>query len=260
MFALSAASSNATAALAPRSRRAPSRARAGVVARASSSSSSSSSSRHRERDDTDLDAQRDGWPTSLCASLASIALVATSSPGVALAAKPPPTYVAELAPTKGSDVRGRITFETALNKSNQEIVVVTPAIAGLSPGPHGLNVHVNGDVSCDDGACTGESFNPQERPHGGPNSLKKFGASACHFVGEGCLLWRHIGDLGNVVADETGAVGGTFKDQYVSLRDGKENSIARRSVVVRARADDFVTAKDDGDAGAVVAYGTIRPA
>ena len=56
------------------------------------------------------------------------------------------------------------------------------------------------------------------------------------------------------------AVGGTFKDQYVSLRDGKENSIAGRSVVVRARADDFVTAKDDGDAGAVVAYGTIRPA
>jgi Cu-Zn family superoxide dismutase len=43
-----------------------------------------------------------------------------------------------------------------------------------------------------------------------------------HRYSEGCLLWRHIGDLGNVTADEAGAVSSTFKDQYISLKQGKE--------------------------------------
>ena len=94
----------------------------------------------------------------------------------------PPAYVADLVPTKGSDVAGSVKFETTLNKSNQEIVVITANIRGLSPGAHGFNIHENGDVTCDDASCTGASFNPQDRPHGAPDALKKFGASACHYV------------------------------------------------------------------------------
>ena len=122
---------------------------------------------------------------------------------------------------------------------------------GLAPGAHAINVHELGGGTCADGAsCVGPSFNPQERPHGGPNALKKFGASACHFVGEGCLLWRHIGDLGNIEAGADGVSAARFKDQYVSLKPGKEANIVGRSVVIRERADDFVTQGDqDGDAG-----------
>ena len=172
----------------------------------------------------------------------------------------PPAYVADLVPTKGSDVAGSVKFETTLNKSNQEIVVITANIRGLSPGAHGFNIHENGDVTCDDASCTGASFNPQDRPHGAPDALKKFGASACHYVGEGCLLWRHIGDLGNVVANDSGIVDASFTDRYVTLKSGKEANIVGRSVVVRAGADDLVTAEDDGGAGRVLAYGTIKPA
>ena len=149
-------------------------------------------------------------------------------------------------------------FSSEINRSNQEVTIVDANIKGLKPGKHGLNVHEVGDVTCDDGKCTGASYNPEDRPHGGPNSVKKFGASACHYVGDGCLLWRHIGDLGNLSADDAGVVETKFKDQYVSLGK-KEASIVGRSVVIHAGADDFTTTPDDGDAGPIVAYATIRP-
>ena len=44
------------------------------------------------------------------------------------------------------------------------------------------------------------------------------------------------------------------------MKSGKEANIVGRSVVVRAGADDLVTAEDDGGAGRVLAYGTIKPA
>lgn len=202
------------------------------------------------------DDARPGARARVAAAFAAVALATTP----AAFAKPPPAYVADLVPTKGSDVAGSVKFETTLNKSNQEIVVITANIRGLSPGAHGFNIHENGDVTCDDASCTGASFNPQDRPHGAPDALKKFGASACHYVGEGCLLWRHIGDLGNVVANDSGIVDASFTDRYVTLKSGKEANIVGRSVVVRAGADDLVTAEDDGGAGRVLAYGTIKPA
>lgn len=199
---------------------------------------------------------------SLSASSVGSLTMATAPPASA-ATKGPSGYVAELMPTKGNKVSGSFTFRTVLNASNQEQVEITVDVRGLTPGEHGVNIHSEGgDLTCDDGSCTGESYNPDQVPHGGPNSLKKFGASACHFVGEGCLLWRHIGDLGNVTADGTGAVSTTFKDPYISLKDGKKGSnsnVAGRSIVVRAGADDFVTTENDGGAGPIVAYGVLKP-
>jgi Cu-Zn family superoxide dismutase len=192
------------------------------------------------------------------AALAALSLAA--SPGVAFA-KGTPTYIAELTPTTGSNVKGSFKFEPFIDKSNQEKVQITASLQGLAPGLHAINIHENGNVECADGSCTGASWNPQDRPHGGPNSLKKFGASACHFVGEGCLLWRHIGDLGNVTANESGVVEDTFKDQYIALRDGKNMfNVTGRSIVVRQGADDLTTQSDDGGAGKILAYGTIKQA
>ena len=127
----------------------------------------------------------------------------------------------------------------------------------MSPGAHGLNVH---DVDEASGAVVA-SFNPDGRPHGSPSSIKKFGASACHFVGEGCQWNRHAGDLGNLVADADGNVAGDekkFKDLYVSLNPKKAECVAGKAVVVRARADDFKTEADYGDAGEIVAVGVLK--
>jgi Cu-Zn family superoxide dismutase len=185
---------------------------------------------------------RDAVPAQLhdarsrCAAFAAAVLVAASpAPALAGAPKPPAAYVAELVPTPGhAQVSGSIRFEAALNKSGQEVVFVSPSVRGLSPGAHGLNVH---DVDEASGAV-GASFNPDGRPHGSPSSIKKFGASACHFVGEGCQWNRHAGDLGNLVADADGNVAGDekkFKDLYVSLNP-KKSGVRRRESRRRARA------------------------
>lgn len=183
----------------------------------------------------------------------------------AFAGQKAPEYVAELVATKaGAGVSGTVTFTQTINRSNQEVVQVTMNVSGLTPGKHGINVHENGNLEgCDAaGACTGKSYNPDNRPHhsrNGPDSLKKFGASASHFLGDGVTLNRHIGDLGNIVAEEDGKSTTTFKDLYTSLTSDKSNNIAGKSVVIRAKADDYQTEEDDGDAGPIVAYGAILP-
>jgi len=201
---------------------------------------------------------RAGRRAEAARALASAMVALHASASVAWAGEG--TYVARLTPTKaGAGASGEVEFALETNRANQEVVVVRANVKGLTPGKHGINVHENGDVSgCDDaGACTGKSYNPDKRPHHGPTALKKFGASACHFVGDGCVLNRHIGDLGNIVADENGDSTTSFKDLYTTLKAGTSNSIAGRSVVIRAAADDFETEEDDGGAGPVILYGSI---
>ena len=201
---------------------------------------------------------RAGRRADAARALASAMVALHASASVAWAGEA--TYAARLTPTRaGAGASGEVEFSLETNRANQEVVVVRANVRGLTPGKHGINVHENGDVSgCDDaGACTGKSYNPDKRPHHGPTALKKFGASACHFVGDGCVLNRHIGDLGNIVADENGDSTTSFKDLYTTLKAGTSNSIAGRSVVIRATADDFETEEDDGGAGPIVLYGSI---
>ena len=54
-------------------------------------------------------------------------------------------------------------------------------------------------------------------------------------------LNRHIGDLGNIVADEDGSSTTKIKDLYTTLKPGAANSLSGRSVVIRAGEDDFET-------------------
>jgi len=193
-------------------------------------------------------------------ALASAVVALCASGAMAMPSFAATEYVAELTPTKaGAGVSGTVSFALDKNRSNQELVVVTANVRGLTPGKHGINVHENGDVaSCDDeGKCTGESYNPEKRPHHGPKALKKYGASASHFLGDGVVLNRHIGDLGNIVAEDDGSSTTKIKDLYTTLKPGAANSLAGRSVVIRAGVDDFETEADDGNAGPIVAYGAI---
>ena len=193
----------------------------------------------------------------LAAAFAAAALVASAQP--ALASRPaalgdgPASAVAQLVGTKGNEgVSGTVTVRDAVNKRGRAFIELEVSLTGLKPGAHGLNIHELGDVSCPDGSCTGASFNPEGLPHGKPDALKKFGASASHYAGEGSRYWRHVGDIGNVTADASGNVKVSFEEPVIALSG--PNSVVGRSVVVHADADDYVT-----EPVAIVAYGTLKP-
>lgn len=143
--------------------------------------------------------------------------------------------MARLTPTQGNEVRGTVTFTT----QNQGVRVVAD-LTGLSPGEHGFHIHENGDCSAPDGSSAGGHFNPTDMPHGGPDSEQ-----------------HHVGDLGNMTADESGNAKMDRVFSFLSLSG--TNSIVGRGLIVHAGQDDL-TSQPSGDAGARVACGVIEAA
>ena len=122
------------------------------------------------------------------------------------------------------------------------IVTVHGSILGLAPGAHGMHVHGYGDLT--QGCATlGEHFNPYNETHGGPG-----------------FSIRHVGDLGNIVADANGIATFTLEDDVISLAGA--NAILGRALVVHAAPDDLglgnsSQSKINGNAGALVGCGVI---
>jgi Cu-Zn family superoxide dismutase len=191
---------------------------------------------------------------SFARTLSSIPVVAVSvlaASSISHASSLPKNTIADTAvvvlgplPTDKTDsgVRGVVTFSQI--RGNNSVVVIKASITGLKPGPHGFHIHTLGDLSkgC---MSAGGHFNPIGAPHGGPND---------NFEN------RHVGDLGNIIADENGKVDITLEDSFLSLRG--EMSIIGRSVVVHADEDDlgkgtFPDSKTTGHAGARIACGVI---
>jgi Cu-Zn family superoxide dismutase len=139
--------------------------------------------------------------------------------------------VAVLFPTKGSDVKGRVTFT-----QDGRTVHVHADISGLSPGEHGFHIHEFG-VWSEDGMASGGHFNPTKSPHSSPDSPK-----------------RHVGDLGNVKASASGNVSYDLDDNHLSFHG--PNSIIGRGLVVHEKADDLKT-QPTGNAGGRLAVGVI---
>jgi superoxide dismutase, Cu-Zn family len=149
------------------------------------------------------------------------------------AADKPVRAVAHLRPTEGNRVWGIVTFTPVANG-----VRVSADVLGLTPGKHGFHIHEKGDCSAPDATSAGGHFNPTGMPHGGPHSDV-----------------RHVGDFGNLVADENGRAKATFIDKHIQL-DGP-HSIIGRSVIVHAKEDDLKS-QPSGDAGGRVACGVIE--
>ena len=141
--------------------------------------------------------------------------------------------VAVLHPTDGNKVSGTVTFTEVADG-----VQVHAEIVGLAPGNHGFHVHEFGDCTAADGSSAGGHFNPTNQPHAGPD------ADA-----------RHVGDMGNIEVDASGAAKLDYLDHSMSLSND-ERSIIGRSVVVHAKADDLKS-QPAGDSGARVACGVI---
>lgn len=145
------------------------------------------------------------------------------------------TAVADLEPTEGNEVRGTVTFT-----EEDGGVRVVAAITGLTPGEHGFHVHENGDCSAPDASSAGGHFAPQNNPHGAPDDPE----------GE-----RHVGDLGNIEADDEGGADYERVDDIIDL-DGP-NSVVGRAVVVHADADDLES-DPSGNSGDRLACGVIE--
>ena len=140
--------------------------------------------------------------------------------------------VAVLHPTQGNDVSGTVVF-TQMNNG----VKVEADISGLSPGKHGFHVHEFGDCSAPDGTSAGGHYNPTGEPHAGPEQKN-----------------RHMGDLGNIEADNSGKAHYERVDSHLVLNG--PDTIIGRGFIVHAGADDLKS-QPSGAAGPRVACGVI---
>ncbi|CAG2173590.1 unnamed protein product [Oppiella nova] len=148
-----------------------------------------------------------------------------------------------IAVIKSNTVNGLVRFEQSADGTR---VVVNINVTGLVPaGDHGFHVHQNGDLS--DGCMSaGAHFNPYNQTHGAPNDTV-----------------RHVGDLGNIIADSEGKVVREYNDTQIKLSG--PNSIIGRAVVFHALVDDLgkgqgereQESKKTGNAGARVACAVI---
>ncbi|RZC33504.1 Sod Cu domain containing protein [Asbolus verrucosus] len=138
---------------------------------------------------------------------------------------------------KAGEIDGKVTFT-----KTDAGVKVEGTINGLPAGKHGFHIHEKGDLT---NGCTSAAghFNPTKKDHGAPEDEN-----------------RHVGDLGNIVADSNKVAKIDIVDKLIAL-DG-DNCIIGRAVVVHADEDDlgkgsFDDSKTTGHAGARLACGVI---
>lgn len=92
---------------------------------------------------------------------------------------------------------------------------------------HGFHVHEAGDLTDNCmGACA--HFNPYHKKHGGIHSKE-----------------RHVGDLGNIIADNYGRVSCQITDHMIKLRGTKSNIIGRCLVIHEDEDDNGLGGHDD---------------
>ncbi|MGJ3242389.1 MAG: superoxide dismutase family protein [Opitutales bacterium] len=140
--------------------------------------------------------------------------------------------IAVLEATEGNDVEGVIRF-----LPTRSGVRVVGKVTGLTPGKHGFHIHEYGDRRSADGTSLGGHYNPTGQPHSGPENAR-----------------RHIGDLGNIVADEDGVAMVDFTDPLLTFSG--PYTILGRGLVVHAGEDDL-SSQPTGAAGARVAVAVI---
>ena len=137
-----------------------------------------------------------------------------------------------LTPTQGNTAGGTVTFL----RTDQGIRVIVDVV-GLSKGKHGFHIHEFGDCSAPDGTSAGGHFNPEGKTHGAPMDMS-----------------RHMGDMGNLEADESGKAHMEYTDPMMTF-DG-DHSIIGRSIILHKNEDDLKT-QPTGNAGPRIACGVI---
>ncbi len=137
------------------------------------------------------------------------------------------------------NISGNVFFEEIQYTNKLKITV---NVSGLSPGLHGFHIHEFADFR-KGFKSLGSHFNPTKDHHAGPKSHH-----------------RHLGDLGNIFANDKGIVNETkFIDK---LRIKGKYGVIGRSVIIHEKKDDMGLGKNQeskktGNAGARIAAGVI---
>ena len=105
-------------------------------------------------------------------------------------------------------------------------------IKNLTPGIHAVHIHEKGDCSAADGSSAGGHWNPTSHNHG------KWESHAFH-----------MGDIGNLTANENGTATLVFKtDKWCLGCEDETKNIIGKSIIIHAKEDDFQT-QPTGNAG-----------
>ena len=115
-----------------------------------------------------------------------------------------------------NNIQGTVIFRENFKCKN---ITIEVDLKGLQPGKHGFHIHEFGDLT-EGCASLCNHYNPFGKNHGGPNDKE-----------------RHVGDLGNIIANSKGISKMKFDDKIIKLR-GKY-SIIGRSVVIHEDEDDL---------------------
>jgi Cu-Zn family superoxide dismutase len=146
-----------------------------------------------------------------------------------------PRAAGSLESTKGSSVRGKVSFVQIGDK-----VRVTAKVTGLKPnGEFGFHIHEAGDCSSGDGMSAKGHFNPYGKAHSHAGTPE-----------------RHAGDLTSLKSDGAGEANLTVDLDVITVAPGPA-SIVGRGLIVHAQPDDFKT-QPTGNAGARSACAVIQ--
>lgn len=150
---------------------------------------------------------------------------------------------------QSKNVTGFIEFTCARKGSMDAGSYIDVNVQGLTPGLHAIHIHKYGNIR-DTCELTSSHYNPYSVTHGG--ALSKV---------------RHVGDLGNIKADNDGiATWSSRFFKYVYLNG--PHSVIGRAIVVHASEDDLgkggepksakrIESLKTGNAGLRIACGVI---
>jgi Cu-Zn family superoxide dismutase len=116
------------------------------------------------------------------------------------------------------NIKGCVEFYE--DKKNNAVLIKANLKGFKKNSIHGIHIHEAGDLS---DSCTSacSHFNPYNKNHGGLDSKE-----------------RHVGDLGNITANDKGIVDLLIIDKIIKLKGTKSNIIGR-SVVIHEDEDDL---------------------
>jgi superoxide dismutase, Cu-Zn family len=171
------------------------------------------------------------------ARIATISLLILFPVAAASAADTPKAAHADIMNAQGAKIG------TARIASTAKGVRIAVSVSDLTPGEHGIHIHTVG--KCEGPAFTsaGGHFNPASAHHGIHNAQDPH---------------PHVGDLPNLVVDQSGKAKSNFMVEGATLGDGA-NSLFHEggtSIVIHAKADDLMS-DPSGNSGDRVACGVI---
>lgn len=127
-------------------------------------------------------------------------------------------YEGDIEAKSGSDLTGTVTLT-----SEDGVVTVKVQVADVTPGEHGVHLHVTPDCSDDVAMNAGGHWNPGAATHGAPTGPS------------------HSGDLGNMTVGADGKGTLTISKPEWKLEDGSAYDLLGHALVVHGGKDDLMT-------------------